>query len=1056
MKENVFRVAEFFLLRTPALPVSSLTGLRAEFASGKPIHDCALLKDDYVREALFLASRNLYCRSLEGDAADDGRLGLSLARYVYRMAGRPTPFGLFAGVTTGKIGTNLSLRVGSLEQARRVCRIDLGVISRLQNGLSQPDLSDLPRLRAQEVAKSTSLWEAPDGFRYVEGHCTSELMRYRLARIDANEALRFVVSQLQSPCLFETLAQRLANHFGREIEQAESFLVRMVRDQFLVPLPQIAVTGNDPICEFLEELAELPQADQLGRSYLSAARELGAVGHRPAENIEVYDRVTETLRPAGADETHFQAMQVDLHRIGTTPELPKELVDEIVQQIWTVRRLLFGSGRQVDLSQFADEFTSRFGDASVPLLQALDEDYGIALAKAAPQFGSLLEGFIPRERSSKAEYSMADALLLGLAQQAFVDGAPQILLRDEDLKTLEQEPFKPPSSLGVLGSLHAREGNSLERHEYLFHLHAVGGPSSCNLLARFSSGNPDLARRVRDFLSATESSGEGAIIAELAHLPSGRIGNVLLRPVLRSHEIAYMGKSGAQPGMQIDVSDLYLRCEDNRVILFSRSLGKRILPRITNAHMFLSDDSLPVYKFLGMLQFQDEPVPRSLWGSLDSILRFAPRIQYRNILLSPARWRLDALTTKQIARDVSGDALRNLLEQSPLGPRVRIRDSENFLELDLSEKLDQALFIEECRRSDMLTLEKVEEEELQGDVVDVAGKSLRHELIIPVSLRHPAAGATDVASATLSEAIQEQVPSSAPGGDWLYARVFCGPSIMDDLIVKLFPEIADFAKSLGAQKAFFIRYDERGYHLRLRFQGSPTMMWGPLRERLETLLTPRVESREIHRFEYATYQPEFRRYGGPAALDLCEHLFSLDSGTVSVALAAMLGAEDADRRWKFALAHMARLLRLFGLDAEQSGGLLNPVIGWKMAAFGFGKTDRDRLNDRYRKHRSFIDRIASGSAFPDDELEGILRARDENALAYIAQLKSALDSPRLETALRSLLHMSANRIFRDDANLHELFLYHFLVKSTASLSGRLKFESRMRATQDSTKSGQLD
>ena len=61
----------------------------------------------------------------------------------------------------------------------------------------------------------------------------------------------------------------------------------------------------------------------------------------------------------------------------------------------------------------------------------------------------------------------------------------------------------------------------------------------------------DLIRRVREHLRGEEAHKPDVAFAEIVHLPEGRLGNVILRPVLRGHEIPFLGRSGAPPESQL-------------------------------------------------------------------------------------------------------------------------------------------------------------------------------------------------------------------------------------------------------------------------------------------------------------------------------------------------------------------------------------------------------------------------------------------------------------------------------------------------------------------------
>src|SRR5262245_46848109 len=119
--------AGFFALRTPLLPFDELLawsdGLRAPAANTAPEIDSALRADravltsrllaawarPEVREAVFVASPELDA-ALERSAQEKAQRGL--VAYFARMAGRATPFGLFAGCSVGEVQRCTNLELG--------------------------------------------------------------------------------------------------------------------------------------------------------------------------------------------------------------------------------------------------------------------------------------------------------------------------------------------------------------------------------------------------------------------------------------------------------------------------------------------------------------------------------------------------------------------------------------------------------------------------------------------------------------------------------------------------------------------------------------------------------------------------------------------------------------------------------------------------------------------------------------------------------------------------------------------------------------------------------
>src|SRR5213083_1134107 len=117
-REQLFAPSGFFALRTPLLSFDTFLawseGLGAVDALDDPVHlerafeaDRALLRrrlsalvgDATIRDALFIASPDLdeslevWIREPESERGQ--RIERAIVRYFSRMAGRPTPFGLF-------------------------------------------------------------------------------------------------------------------------------------------------------------------------------------------------------------------------------------------------------------------------------------------------------------------------------------------------------------------------------------------------------------------------------------------------------------------------------------------------------------------------------------------------------------------------------------------------------------------------------------------------------------------------------------------------------------------------------------------------------------------------------------------------------------------------------------------------------------------------------------------------------------------------------------------------------------------------------------------------
>ena len=132
------------------------------------------------------------------------------------------------------------------------------------------------------------------------------------------------------------------------------------------------------------------------------------------------------------------------------------------------------------------------------------------------------------------------------------------------------------------------------------------------------------------------------VFAEVIHLPEGRVGNILARPVLRKHELVLLGRSGAAGDRQLGVDEPTRRRDGERLVLYSARLGAEVRPRLTSAHN-TSSRGFGVYRFLAALQDgrRSRRPDAWDWGALSGA-PMLPRVTAGRTVLPRASWRLSA------------------------------------------------------------------------------------------------------------------------------------------------------------------------------------------------------------------------------------------------------------------------------------------------------------------------------------------------------------------------------------------------------------------------------
>lgn len=225
-----FRASGYFVLRAPLLPLEELerwTGNPAAAAAGDdPAKMAEALETDRremrerlrmaftrpeISDALFIASPILHDElgawARAPDSKDATRAEVALVRYFVRMAGRPTPFGLFSACSVGSVGSGEETRLHLKPRAdvRRTTRLDGDYLFELSRVLNR----DQSIRRELEYRPNTSLYLAAGRLRYAEARSEGKVRTHHLVALAPAEYLLRVLEAARGGARPETLVNAL-------------------------------------------------------------------------------------------------------------------------------------------------------------------------------------------------------------------------------------------------------------------------------------------------------------------------------------------------------------------------------------------------------------------------------------------------------------------------------------------------------------------------------------------------------------------------------------------------------------------------------------------------------------------------------------------------------------------------------------------------------------------------------------------------------------------------------------------------------------------------------
>lgn len=1018
-----------FVLRTPLFSITEALewgeDLEAPAAPDDPdalARDRAKLRDRLrafyrraeVQEALFLASPKLWRRSRAFlDGADDPKVERPLIRYFLRMCTRPTPFGTFAGSAVGRLGEKTQIDVAAPGGNARRTRLDHLYLTALAHGLED-------RFRRKlTYTVNTSLYEAGGKLRYAEA-ATRGGRTYSLVAVDPNEAVVAVLDRARGGATFDELARTLVDDEITYDEAAE-FVEQLIDSQLLESSLTPPITGPEVIDALIDALTAVEGAEE-ERGVLEDVRaeleKLDAEG--VGAPVERYERIFSAVErlPAEAAESSF--FQTDMVTALDAATLGPKVVEEVLRATAAVQR--FGAKTSTSLDRWRGGFVARYETREVPLVEALDEESGIGfLPSSSPgsDASPLVRGLVwPQAPDESGNVGPRYAHLMRRLVDSVARGDRELVLEDSDIDALAaREHGDTPDAFAALVTIAARSAGAVDRGDFRLLLHGASGPSGARLMGRFCHADPAMDEAVREHLRAEEALRPEIAYAEVVHLPEGRSGNILARPVLRRYEIPFLGRSGAPPDAQIPVTDLTVAVEGQKVVLRSRSLGCEVAPRLSSAQNY-SLRSLGIYRFLATLQAQGvaEGVVWS-WGSFNAA-SFLPRVVYGRTVLHRARWTLRAEEIPELLAAKGDDVFARMQEVRAargLPRRVALSDEDNQLLVDLDNVLDVEMLVELVRRRPHFRL--VEMWPDADEMVVTGGRGpYVNEVLVPFVRKESGIVASSPARPPVGRR------SFPPGSEWLYLKVYAGTAVADALLRDVVaPLVRDARASGAADRWFFIRYADPDPQLRVRLHGDPARLAAEVLPAFRRALEPELEGR-VSRLEAGTYVREIERYGGPDAIEAAEGIFEADSDAV---LAIVAAGGTLDDRWRAALAGLHRLFVDLGLDEAAQARVARRMRDAYAAEFGADALLKRQIGDRYRNERRSLEPLIAA-----DAPLAALAQRAEAMRASVGRLRELEAAGRLTTTFddlaASLGHMHVNRLVRSAQRAHEMVIYDLL------------------------------
>ena len=612
-----------YILRTPlrAFNCGTIFIKQGEFTKEKVKE---LFKDAVLSESIFIASPELYEETLKWllgkiiDKKEEDKLIFSLVKYLTRMETRPTPFGLFAGCEVGIIYDKTEIKLSQIEKFKRHTRLDMNFLCALSQDLS----------RNAEIKKkllyfpNTSLYTSGNKYRYVEYYFVKSRRIHHIVSIDKTIYIESILKKCNNGARYSELIECVICD-EITLEDASTYIDELIESQIIVSELEPSTTGPEQLDYIISVLDRIQVVPEFSEKLKNIIIKLNAIDNNGIGNsIEQYEEIINIIKETATSFDKKFLFQTDLILQTETNTISKKISDMVKEGISFLSK--FNRKQNAgNLEKFKESFYERYEDREVALAEALDTELGIGYASSDASGGDvtpLVDDLRISGKPGVMEYDMKwnvfQSFLLKKYRELIQKDLLEVIITDDEINEITKD-FPAPEQLADTFSVMIQVIEAdIENDIYKIILGNVGGSTGAYLLGRFSHGDPEILKVVNNTIDTEKELTGDAILAEIVHLPESRTGNVLLRPVIRNHEIPYLARASVNKEFQLKLDDLYLSVKNNQLVLRSKKLNKIIIPRLTNAHNF-SYNALPVYHFLCDLQYQGFVGGFSFsWGNL--------------------------------------------------------------------------------------------------------------------------------------------------------------------------------------------------------------------------------------------------------------------------------------------------------------------------------------------------------------------------------------------------------------------------------------------------------
>ncbi len=1022
----IYKTEDDFLLRRPLLSIDDAEYFNFKLEEQDKIDAYIQLirNSSTIMEAILVSSNSLYTSIINYNSSTPFKkkkdILISTQKYVIRMSTRPTPYGLFSGISSCSFGNDCYIEQYRNSNITKRARVDMVWLYKLIEKLekNQDVLNNLTiSVNSTSYAHGDRVY-----LSYISNYGQARERKYdrdEFSSIRKSKVVDCIHEILKRPKTYSDLIDDLGSFYSDvEKQRIVDTVNELIQNEYLITSLRPSLSNS---CKLLELTQKLNGSKDTELYLILNSLQVMIENYNDSlvgKGASMYLEILELMRSICTSESYLQVdMTVgeSVLDVGYKNRIAIEHLTDLMSQ------LASPFPRYAHLDSYMENFLDVYGeDKIIKLKDLLDEDLGLGV----PNTYRNLHGSSQKSITHNQSYSkMIQAIIYNKIQDANLTGKREIEFDNSDFIRLANKLSmdETPNSMELYFNVSYSKANKEYNLHFGEHLGVIDAGSTFGRFTDIDSGidrnHKSIMKRKENFLS------ENAIYVQLNEFPNnGRFSNVTLTDSIYPHEMS-IGSIVSQGKEQISLDEIYVGVirENQKFMffIFSSKLNKQLVFKSNN--MLNSKTCSNYYRFLiEVSSMKEKCVISDFYINFHAPYRdfnYVPRFTYRNIVIKPASWRLSDSSLGYVLEKIRLDEtfinkIKEWQHKYFVPRHLYIVDGDNRLLIDLSSEIGIEIIINELNKNKQ---EGVFFTEIEGQIherVLFNSEPFFCEIVVPLVKRNIGESSIPFISSVQLNQIDKKISdlnnnnsknTFYPTQEWMTFKLYGNTKRTNEFITKkIYPFVLRLKDEGVIEQFFFIRYADPKDHIRLRFKVHQNHQ--VVFSSINLWFTEASNEGFLTKVVLDTYVRETERYGGVDIIELIEDIFFVDS---LFACELLSQAEDRLTIVEYCALSIILFLKALGMNYESQFSVLESLV------------DKAVGRENYRNNRKLLLEIVGTKGFE------MLRTTKMGAvtLSYSEQindvglgLRHALEQSTVsltkskDSIYLSLVHMHCNRI----------------------------------------------